>query len=121
MKRIIERNEVKVRDFNIPAGGFIPNKAVLRDISEVRKKENDKLTDIVEAIRYDCVDPQTFCNFTVKVYESVPCITAKELEASEQAVLVEIPVDKTVLRPYAVEYGVVKVSIIAPYIKLTNK
>lgn len=122
MKYIIDRNEVKVKNFNIPATGFIPEHAVLREVNLVKKKGPDgKMTDEIEAIRYECIDPLSYGSFSVKVFGKVPVISEEELEASEQAVRVEIPVDKTIIRPYQIDYGTAKVSIISPYIKLFNE
>ena len=40
------------------------------------------------------------------------------LESLEEPLFIAIPVSKTIIRPYSIEYGFAKVSIIAPEVKI---
>ena len=75
---------------------------------------------MVEAVRYDCVNPDNFSTFTLKVESPRPIVTKEILEASEEPVYISIPVSEVVIRSYSIEYGNAKVSIIAPYVKLAE-
>ena len=121
MKVLIDGNVMKACELQIPAEGVLPEVAVVKNIraSYILDAEGKK-TDKIEAIRYDCVNPDNFSNFTLKVEATRPVITREILEASEEAIYISIPVDEVVIRPYAIEYGKAKVSIIAPYGKLAE-
>jgi hypothetical protein len=79
-----------------------------------------KKTDKIEAVRYDCVNPDNFTSFIIKVETSRPVVTKEVLDASDEPIFINIPVAEVVIRPYAIEYGKAKVSIIAPYVKLAE-
>lgn len=112
---------MKVAALEVSAVGIIPEVAVVRNvrISNVLDEEGKK-TDKVQAVRYDCVNPEDFSTFTLKVETTYPVVTKEILEASEEPVFVNIPVDAVVIRPYAIEFGQAKVSIVAPFVKLVE-
>ena len=108
-------------DIQISAMGLIAEIVAVRDVKPIFKSDSDgKRTDIVEAIRYDCINPNDFSTFTLKTLSIKPVITAEELEMSETPVYISIPVNDVVIKPYKIEYGVATVSIIAPYVKLAS-
>ena len=121
MKTVIENNVMKVSELEIPAVGIIPDVAVVKNvrISNVLDAEGQK-TDKVEAVRYDCVNPDNFSTFTLKVETKRPVVTKEILEASEEPVFISIPVEEVVIRPYAIEFGNAKVTILAPSVKLVE-
>ena len=121
MKTMIENNIMKASEIKISAAGIIPDVAVVKNvrISNVLDAEGQK-TDKVEAVRYDCVNPDDFSTFTLKVEKSLPVVTKEVLETSEEPVFISIPVSEVVIRPYAIEFGKAKVSIVAPYVKLAE-
>ena len=121
MKVQIDKNVMKATALEVPATGIIPDIAVVKNvrISNVLDAEGKK-TDKVEAVRYDCVNPENFSTFTIKVETTRPVVTKEILEASEEPLYITIPVSEVVIRPYSIEYGNAKVSIIAPYIKLAE-
>lgn len=121
MKIMIDNNIMKASELEISAVGIIPDVAVVKNVrvSNVLDAEGKK-TDKVEAVRYDCVNPDNFSTFTLKVETTRPIVTKEILEASEEPVYITIPVSEVVIRPYSIEYGNAKVSIIAPYVKLAE-
>lgn len=121
MKVVVDNNIMKAFELEVSADGIIPEVAVVSNvrISNVIGAEG-KRTDKVEAVRYDCVNPDNFSTFTLKVEATRPVVTKEILEATEEPVYISIPVDAVAIRPYAIEYGQAKVSIIAPYVKLAE-
>ncbi|MDD3417724.1 MAG: hypothetical protein PHY47_27670 [Lachnospiraceae bacterium] len=119
MKVVIDNNIMKASALEVSAIGVIPEVAVVRNvrISNVLDAEGKK-TDKIEAIRYDCVNPDDFSSFTLKVETSRPVVTKEILEASEEPIYITIPVEEVVIRPYEISYGKAKVSIVAPFVKL---
>lgn len=117
-----ENNEVKIEVLELSAKGFLPEEpVVLLDYScQYKTDSNNQKTDIIECIRYTCIDTKTFSRFKVKVLNDKPVISKVDLENSDTPVYITIPVEKTAIRPYAIEYGKAKVSIIAPYVELAK-
>lgn len=121
MKNLMSNNKMSTSNMQIPAVGIIAERVVVRDVKPVFKTDSEgKRTDIVEAIRYDCVNPNDYSTFTLKTLSIKPVITPEELEASEEVVYISIPVNEVVIKPYKIEYGIATVSIIAPYVKLAS-
>lgn len=121
MNVIIDNNIMKASDLEVSAVGIIPEIAVVKNvrISNILDAEGKK-TDKVEVVRYDCVNPDNFSMFTLKVEATRPVVTKEILEASEEPIYIAIPVADVVIRPYEISYGNAKVSIIAPYVKLAE-
>ena len=121
MKVVLNNNTIKVSELEVSAEGIIPEVAVVRNVrlSYVMDAEGKK-TDKVEAVRYDCVNPDNFSSFTLKVETTRPVVTKEILEASEEPIYISIPVEEVVIRPYEISYGNAKVSIVAPYVKLAE-
>lgn len=112
-------NKIKATELCISAVGYIPDVAVLRDVKFSYIKDSDgKATNVIESSRYTCVDPVTFATFTLKVNGARVFISPEAVAEADEHMYIEIPVDETVIKPYAIEYGTAKVSIIAPYIKV---
>lgn len=117
-----KNNTLSALVFEIPASKYLPEIAVIRDVRLSKVKDaNGKITDKVDCTRYDCINPDTYEMFTIKVPGAEPVITKEDLESSTAPIFIEIPVEETIIRPYSIEYGRVKVSIIAPYVKLAGK
>lgn len=121
MKVVVDNNQMKASALQVSAVGIIPDIAVVKDVrvSYVMDAEGKK-TDKVEAVRYDCVNPDNFSTFTLKVETTRPIVTKEILEASEEPIYIAIPVSEVVIRPYAIEFGKAKVSIIASHVKLAE-
>lgn len=121
MKNLINNNKMSISDIQISAMGLIAEIVAVRDVKPMYKSDADgKRTDTVEAIRYDCVNPNDYSTFTLKTLSVKPVITAEELEMSETPVFISIPINDVVIKPYKIEYGIATVSIIAPYVKLAR-
>lgn len=121
MQIVLDNNQMKAAALQVSAIGIIPELAVVKDVrvSYVLDSEGKK-TEKVDVIRYDCVNTDNFSTFTLKVETTHPIVTKEILEASEEPVYISIPVSEVVIRPYSIEYGNAKVSIIAPYVKLAE-
>lgn len=121
MKVSLDNNQMKVSELEISAQGIIPELAVVRNMrpSYVLDSEG-KRTDKIEAVRYDCVNPENYSSFTIKVETTRPVITKELIEASDEPLYITIPVAEVVIKPYSIEYGVAKVSIVAPFVKLAE-
>ena len=121
MKILIDNNMIKASALQVSAEGIIPEVAILKNIRVSYELDAEgKKTDKIEAVRYECVNPENFSIFTIKVETTRPVVTKEILEASEEPVYISIPVDEVIIRPYEISYGNAKVSIIAPYIKLAE-
>lgn len=83
-------------------------------VNKVFDKEANKVSDVNESVTYTVVETETFSSMKVKVTNPVPVITQDELDRSDSPVFITFPLDKTKVRPYSIEYGKVKVSIVAP-------
>lgn len=122
MKYVLDNNLIKASALQVSAVGIIPEVAVVRNVRLSYVMDTDgKKTEKVEAVRYDCVNPDNFTTFTIKVESTRPVVTKESLDASEEPVYVSIPVEEVRIRPYAIEYGKAKVTIVAPYVKLAQE
>lgn len=118
MKAILTNNTISTKYLIMPIMGIINPVAVLRDVRLVYMTDSEgKKTDTVIAVKYDCVDPETYSTFSIKVETNKPVITAEELEKSEDIITIEIP-DTATIRPYEISYGSARVIIEAPFVKL---
>ena len=95
MQLNLNNNSMKASLIKIPAVGKIPELAVVRDvrISYVLDAEGKK-TDKVDAIRYDCVNPDNYASFTIKVESNRPAVTKELLEGSEDLFLLQFQLMK---------------------------
>lgn len=112
-------NKIKASELCISAVGYIPNVAVVRNVKLNYVKDSEgKNTNVIESTRLTCIDPETFVTFSLKTIGARVFITPEAVAESEEHIYIDIPVDETIIKPYAIEYGTAKVSIIAPYVKL---
>jgi len=118
MKHQIDKNVTDIKHLTFTAEGKIPPQVVVRNVRFAHETDADgNRTDTIKAVLYDCVDPVNFATFTLKVNSNKAVITPEELEEADDVVYIEIPLESTVIKPYAIEYGKAKVSIIAPQVK----
>lgn len=99
---------------------FYPNvnEFILKEVKVNYIYENKVKTDRVDSVSYKVIDNLFYDTFTVKVYQDKPIITQKDLDNREDNVYVSFPLEHTVVSLYAIEYGIVKVSIVAPDIEI---
>ena len=99
---------------------FYPNvnEFILKEVKVNYLYENKVKTDRVDSVSYKVIDNLFYDTFTVKVYQDKPIITQKDLDNREDNVYVSFPLERTVVSLYAIEYGIVKVSIVAPDIEI---
>ena len=121
MKAIIENNEMAVDNLEVSAKGKVADVLVVRKVRPQYVKDAEgKITDKIEAVRYDCIDPETYAIITLKVLSTHPVVTNEIIETAEDAIYIAVPVDETVIRPYEIKFGKAKVSIIVPFVKLAE-
>ncbi|MBQ2921953.1 MAG: hypothetical protein IJE60_02490 [Tyzzerella sp.] len=120
-KAVIDNNMMKASSLVMGATGLISEQLVLLDITyQYKTDEAGEKTKEVEYVKYKCIDTATYSSLMIKVETNKPVISNANLEASEDAVYIRIPVDETLIKPYAIEYGKAKVSIIAPFVELVK-
>ncbi len=118
---MINQNIISVANITLSAKGYLPDKAVLKDIRVSYKKNTEgNLTKDIEATRYHCISPDNFDTFIIKVCGKEPIIDPEDFKKSNDNIFVEIPVSETVIKPYEIAFGRVKVSIIAPYVRIAK-
>lgn len=83
-------------------------------------KEAHKPVGNVVSITYSVFSADLRGRFALKVDGSVPVISAKNLETSKDDVYIKVPLDKTYVRPYKVEFGKVFATIKAPFVELVT-
>lgn len=121
MHRPIENNLMKISEISIPAEGIISEVVVLKAVRPVYALDSDgRRTDKIEAVRYDCMNLDNYSNFTLKVQSTRPVITEEELEAAEEAVYIAIPVEQVEIKPFEIKYGIARVTILAPFVKIVE-
>ena len=121
MKPQIANNVIDANLVTVMAEKILSPLAVVRNISlSYRIDREGKRTDIVENVRYDLVDTETYATFTVKVPGNKPIMSIEEFENTEELVIVELPLELAVVKAYDIFYGKAKVSIKMPYISLKN-
>ena len=120
-KAVIDNNMMKASSLVMGVTGLISEQLVLLDITyQYKTDEAGEKTKEVEYVKYKCIDTATYSSLMIKVETNKPVISNANLEASEDAVYIRIPVDETLIKPYAIEYGKAKVSIIAPFVELVK-
>lgn len=121
MKVMIENNIMKANEFVISAKGILPEIAVLKNVRLNYKMDAEgKKTDLIECVRYDCIDPDNFSTFSLKCESNRAVVTQEILESTEEPIFIRIPVEQTCIRPYEISYGKAKVTIVAPDVKLVE-
>lgn len=121
MKTFIENNEMSAGNLEISAQGKISEILVVRKVRPSYLKDAEgKITENIDHIKYDCVDPETFATITLKVLSTHPVVTNEIIETAEDAIYIAVPVDETVIKPYEIKFGKAKVSVIVPFVKLAE-
>lgn len=121
MKTFIENNEMAVTDLEVLAKGKISEVLVVRKVRPSYLKDAEgKITEHIDHIKYDCVDPETFASITLKVQSTRQIVTNEVIEMSDEAIYITVPVEETVIRPYDIKFGKAKVSVIVPFVKLAE-
>lgn len=114
----INNNTIDASQLSISGKGILPVKAVLKGIRVSYATINGKKTDKIEAVRYDLVNPENFDTFTVKVPGKSPIIEPEEFEKEDKIRYICLPVSDILVKPYSIEYGKAKVTIVAPAVTL---
>lgn len=111
----INNNEIAASDLVISGAKFLPKTAVCKGIRpSYVLDDNGKKTAQIEAVRYDLVNPTNFDTFTIKVPNAQPVMSPETFKALEDVLYLDIPTSEALIKPYAIEYGKAKLSIVAP-------
>ncbi len=118
MKVRIDQNLVDAKALSVPLSTFLKDgEFVLKNIKENYEYVGGKKTDKFLSTTLTCIDTISFAVLDIKVEKHLG-LTAQELEQADTPIYVEIPTEETIVRPYSIEYGKAKVSIIAPTVKI---
>lgn len=122
MKSFIDNNVMEIADLEVSAEGKISEILVVKKVRPSYMKDAEgKITKNIENIKYDCVDPETFASVTLKVQSTRPIVTNEMIEASESVIYIKVPVSETIIRPYEINFGKAKVTVIVPYVNMEEK
>lgn len=122
MKVLIENNIMKAKEFVITGENILPEIAVVKSVRlSYKLDEQGKKTDTIDFIRYDCINPDNYSTFTLKVESNHAVVTQEILESADEPIYISIPVSESRIRPYAISYGNVSVTVGVPYVKLVHE
>lgn len=122
MKSFIDNNVMEIADLEVSAEGKISEILVVKKVRPSYMKDAEgKITENIENIKYDCVDPETFASVTLKVQSTRPIVTNEMIEESESVIYIKVPVSETIIRPYEINFGKAKVTVIVPYVNMEEK
>lgn len=121
MKLLLNNNTIQANNIKISGENLISDILILRAVRVGYKLDaNNNRTDEISSIYYDCVDSKSFANFTLKVLSNKAVITQQEIEEAENAILIQVNPLEIAISPYAIEYGIAKVSIIAKEVAIVS-
>lgn len=121
MKILINKNQIEPKLLEFPLSNFTENaEFVVTAVKDNYAYENEKKTDKWLSTTISCVDTVTFATLDVKVSQHIN-LSQTEIDNSESAIYVEIPLDETIVRPYEIKFGKAKVSIVAPSVKIVRE
>lgn len=118
----LDNNSIRSEFFTMTLDKFLGDDFdfVLKGYKVIYVYEDGKKTDTVSHILYHLVDTILFQQIDVKVPHSIPIITQSDLDNADMPVFVSIPTKDTVVKPYKIEFGHVKVSITSPSISIVK-
>lgn len=121
---LISDNKIPCNKFSVPGTAvFSDGVFLLKGVSfgYVYDAEGNPTKEI-EAVKYSCVDTNTYSYVTVKVPGKVPLIDPKLFAANEDNddVFVEFPLEAMLVKPYRAEKGQLFLTITAPSVALVN-
>lgn len=121
MKLAINKNQIDAKLLEVPLSNFTENtEFAVTSVRDNYAYENGVKTEKWLSTTLSCVDTVTFATIDIKVEQHIN-LTQDEIDQSESTIYVEIPLEKTIVRPYAIEYGKAKLSIIAPSVKIIRQ
>lgn len=121
MKTVLDNNTISPEFFSITLDSIFESETfVLKSVKRAHSYVDNLKTDTIEAIVYELVDPNTFSTFRLKVPGNSPVIEPEKYKETEELLHVSVPLSKTSVRLYKIEFGKAFVTISAPYVKLVN-
>lgn len=107
-----DNNTIRLKDFQLPFSYCTDsNNFRLKESREVMKYEKDASgnsvkTDVFSHTNLTVADPETLCTFTIKVEKKLA------IPDTDERLRVEIDPERTFVKPYRIQYGEMKVSIV---------
>ena len=123
MKAIINKNSIDTQDLIMPLSNLIMADKAKFAVTAIRDNyayENGKKTDTWQSVTLSCVDAANFAVLDIKVTSHIP-LTQQDIDNSQNGVFAEFPLEQTLVRIYAVEFGRAKVIITAPTAKIVSR
>ena len=118
----LDKNEIPAKDMQKRLSDFFGDDLfVLRGVRKINRYKNGERTEEVAGYAYDVIDGASYSAFRVKVESSSPAIEPDQFEKSSDTVFVRIPLDKTIVVPYSVEFGRAKVTVVAPFVEVVKE
>ena len=116
----LSNNEISTEFFLKYLHEFYPQgEFVLKDINPIYKYKDGKRTGTIIGYNYSLIDKTSFEYIRVKVSGSEPVIPLEDFQNQTIPVCVKLP-KNTIVKPYKIQYGIVLVSILAPYIEVVK-
>lgn len=121
MKLTISQNRVDAKLLEMPLSAFTNNSEfAITAVKDNFAYENGVKTEKWLSTTLSCVDTVSYATIDVKVPKHLE-ISQSEIDQSESIICVEIPLEDTIVRPYAIEYGKAKLSIVAPSVRIIRE
>jgi hypothetical protein len=110
---------MSIDEFVLSGSDYISPTVALRDVRYVYEQDEfGNRTNKIVAVRYMCIDPTNFSSYAIKVMGSEAIITPEQIKKSPDIILIDIPVDDVIIRPYELSFGQMSVSISAPFVSI---
>lgn len=88
----------------------------LLSVAPIYEYVKGEKTDTEIGTRYTVADPENFFTFDVKILNQVPVVTQEEIESAKERYWISFT--GAMIRPFRIEYGLVKCTITANGAKL---
>ena len=121
MRLQINKNLVDAKLLAMPLSDFTET----TDYAVTAIKENyeyldGKRTDKWLSSTISCVDTVSFATINIKVTQRI-ALVQQEIDETDDNIFIQIDLGKTFVRPYSIEYGKAKVSIVTDSVKVIRE
>lgn len=121
MKPQINKNLVDSKLLAMPLSSFTSTtEYAVTAVRDNYEYQDGRKTDKWQSTTISCVDTVSFATFNLKVSNRIN-LTQAEIDNSEDAIFVQIDLDRTFVHPYSIEYGKAKVSIVTDSVKIVRE
>lgn len=121
MKLQINKNVMDAKLLAIPLSDYTETTDyVVTAVKDNYEYVDGKRTDNWLSTTVSCVDTVSFATINIKVAKRIN-LTQQEIEETDDNIFIQINLDETFVRPYAIEYGKAKVSIFTDTVKVIRQ